>query len=98
MGTVIGWMRGSVNRRIIKPEYQHYFGSFLLQLSMVVGTTLIPFFTFQHLGGKERGAVLAYGVVMLSLGGTCILSAPFVSALRNGLIYCLVGSIGFGIF
>lgn len=90
-------MRGSVNR-LIKPEYQHYLGSFLLQVSVVVGVTLIPFFTFQHLGGRERGAALAYGVVSLSLGGACILSAPFVSALRNGLVYCLVGSIGFGIF
>ena len=90
-------MRGSVYR-FIKPEYQHYLGSFLLQASVVVGVTLIPFFTFQHLGGRERGASLAYGVVSLSLGGACILSAPFVSAVRNGLVYCLVGSVGFGVF
>jgi MFS family permease len=96
-GTATGWMRGSVNR-LIKPEYQHYLGSFLLQVSMVIGVTLIPFFTFQHLGGRERGAALAYGVTMLSLGVVCILSSPFVSALRNGLIFCLVGSIGFGVF
>ncbi len=87
----------SVNR-LIKAEYQHYLGSFLLQVSMVVGVTLIPFFTFQHLGGRERAAAMAYGIQMLSLGGACILSAPLVSALRNGLIFCLVGSVGFGVF
>lgn len=90
-------MRGSVNRRI-KPEYQHYLGSFVLQASVVAGVTLVPFFTFQHLGGRERATALAYGVISLSLGGACILSAPFVSALRNGLTYCLIGSVGFGVF
>lgn len=84
--------------RHVKPECQHYLGSFLLQASMMMAMTLIPFFTFQHLGGRERAAALAYGVQTLSLGGACFLSAPFVSALRNGLICCLVGSIGFGVF
>jgi MFS family permease len=85
-------------RRIIKPEIQHYLGSFLLQTSMMVAMTMIPFFTFQHLGGKERAAALVYGVQTLSLGATCFLSAPFVSKLRNGLICCLIGAAGFGTF
>lgn len=82
----------------VKPEYQHYLGSFLLQASMMVAMTLIPFFTFQHLGGRERAAALAYGVQTLCLGVTCLVSAPFVSALKNGLICCLIGSVGFGVF
>lgn len=85
-----------MNRRI-KPEYQHYVGSFLLQASMMLGMTLVPFFTFEHLGGKERAAATIYGVQMLSLGATCMLSAPFVTALRNGLVCCLIGICGFGV-
>jgi MFS family permease len=85
-------------RRCIKPEIQHYLGSFLLQTSHVVALTLIPFFTFQHLGGKERAAALVYGVQTLSIGATCFLSAPLVSKLRNGLTCCLIGAAGFGIF
>lgn len=85
-------------RRFIKPEIQHYLGSFLLQTSHSVAMTLIPFFTFQHLGGKERAAALVYGLQTLSLGATCFLSAPLLSKVRNGLICCLVGAAGFGIF
>jgi MFS family permease len=87
-----------VRDKTLKPEHQHYLGSFLLQCAMMLGMTLVPFFTFEHLGGKERAAALAYGVQMLSLGATCILSAPFVTGLRNGLLCCLVGIIGFGVF
>lgn len=91
----MGWL--SVNRRL-KPEYQHYLGSFLLQVSMIVAWTIVPFYTFQHLRGGVRAAALAYGVLTLSLGATCLMSVPFVSTLRNGLLCCLVGSIGFGVF
>lgn len=84
--------------RLIKPELQHYLGSFLLQGAMMIAMTTIPFFCFQHLGGKERAAALAYGVQTLSLGITCLISAPFVSRWRNGLIGCLIGSLGFGTF
>ena len=85
-------------RRFVQPELQHYLGSFLLQTAMMVAMTLIPFFCFQHLGGNERSAALAYGVQTLSLGLTCFLSAPFVSKWKNGLLGCLIGSIGFGAF
>jgi MFS family permease len=85
-------------RRPITPELQHYLGSFLLQTAMIAALTLIPFFCFQHLGGRERSAALAYGVQTLSLGITCFLSAPFVSRWQNGLWGCLIGAIGFGAF
>ena len=85
-------------RKIIKPETQHYLGSFMLQTSHSIAMTLIPFFTFQHLGGKERAAALVYGVQTLSLGATFFLSAPLLSKLRNGLTCCLIGAAGFGIF
>ena len=84
--------------RLIKPELQHYFGSFVLQTAHMAAMTLIPFFCFQHLGGRERSAALIYGVETLSLGMTCFLSAPFVSRWKNGLFGCLIGSLGFGIF
>ena len=85
-------------KRLIKPELQHYLGSFLLQTAMMAAMTLIPFFCFQHLEGKERSAALAYGVQTLSLGVTCFLSAPLVSKWKNGLLGCLIGSFGFGAF
>ena len=85
-------------RRLLQPELQHYFGSFLLQTAMMVGMALIPFFCFQHLGGETRSAALAYGVQTLSLGITCFFSAPFVRRWKNGLHGCLVGSVGFGAF
>ena len=84
--------------RPIEPELQHYLGSFLLQTAMMAAMTLIPFFCFQHLGGGERSAALAYGVQTLSLGITCFVSAPFVSHWRNGLLGCFVGAAGFGAF
>ena len=85
-------------RWTIHPEQRHYLGSFLLQTAMIEALTLIPFFCFQHLGGRERSAALAYGVQTLSLGVTCFISAPFVSRWRNGLLGCLIGALGFGTF
>jgi MFS family permease len=70
----------------------------MLQTAMMAAMTLIPFFCFQHLGGMERSAALVYGVQTLSLGITCFISASFVSRWRNGLIGCVIGSIGFGVF
>lgn len=88
---------GSPTRRLT-PEFQHYVGTFLLQLAMMIAMTVIPFFTFQHLGGREWDAALAYGVQVLSLGVACLLSASFISVLRNALLCCLIGSVGFGAF
>ncbi|WP_263367406.1 MFS transporter [Edaphobacter bradus] len=84
--------------RYLKSEFQHYLGAFLLQLAMMIAMTVIPFFTFQHLGGRERAAAMAYGVQVLSLGVACLLSASFISVLPNVLLCCLIGSAGFGVF
>lgn len=65
---------------------------------MMLGMTLVPFFTFEHLGGQERAAAIVYGVQTLSLGAICMVSASFVSTFRNALTWCLVGICGFGVF
>jgi MFS family permease len=64
---------------------------------MMLGMTLIPFFV-KGIGGDERSVAIAYGVQMVALGATCLISAPFLTRVKNGLPWCLLGISGFGIF
>lgn len=63
----------------------------LLDCSMIVGVTALPFFVFDRLGGGARmsGAVMA--VHALAYAACSLTSSGFVSRARNGLVWAMVG-------
>ena len=63
----------------------------MLDSSMIVGVTALPFFVFDRLGGGARmsGAVMA--VHALAYAACSLTSSGFVSRARNGLVWAMVG-------
>ncbi len=73
-----------------------YAAAFLLDFSVMIGLTAMPFFIFDRLGGGEAlsGAVGAVQMALYSAG--CLVSAVFVSGTRNVLRPALAGVGTFG--
>lgn len=82
----------------MKAENRHYLAMFFLQTSMMLGMTLIPFFIFDHLNGDALSVAIAYGVQSLALGVVCLVSAPFLTGVKNGLFWSIIGAFGFAFF
>lgn len=77
------------------PHRRMYGAAFLLDFSVAVGLTAMPFFIFQRLHGGPTmsGTIGALQMAIYALG--CLLSAGLVSRTRNGLKLALGGVAAF---
>jgi len=68
-----------------------YLAAFLLDFSVAVGLTAIPFFIFERLGGGPTmsGVIGALQMGIYALG--CLCSATLVTRSKNGLFLALIG-------
>jgi MFS family permease len=73
------------------PHRRMYLAAFLLDFSVAVGLTAIPFFIFERLGGGPTmsGVIGALQMGIYALG--CLCSATLVTRSKNGMFLALVG-------
>lgn len=77
--------------RFLQPHHRMYLAAFLLDFSVAVGLTTMPFFIVEHIHG---GAALSGTVGALQMGlyaVGCLVSAGFVAHSRNSLYWALTG-------
>ena len=74
-----------------------YAAAFLLDFSVAIALTALPFFIFERLGGGPAmsGAVGAFQMAIYAAG--CLLSARFVTAARSGLYLAIIGVSAFAL-
>ena len=74
-----------------------YLAAFLLDFSVAIGFTAMPFFIFDRLNGGAAlsGTVGALQMAFYAVG--CLISAGFVSRARNGMHLALAGLCAFGL-
>ena len=80
---------------MFRPHHRICYAAFLLDLSVMMGITAMPFLVRDRLGGNEAmsgtfGAAqgMAYAVI-------CLVSTGFVSRSKNGLIWATVGLVAY---
>ena len=80
-------------RRFFQAHHRMYLAAFLLDFSVAVGFTAMPFFIFERLNGGAAlsGTVGAFQMALYAIG--CLASARFVSRARNSLFWA-VGGVG----
>ncbi len=80
-----------IARWFCQAHHRMYLAAFLLDFSVAVGLTAMPFFIFERLHGGVAlsGTVGAVQMALYSIG--CLLSAGFVSRAKQGLHWALAG-------
>ena len=73
------------------PHRRMYLAAFLLDFSVAIGLTAMPFLIYERLGGGPglSGAVGAFQMALYA--GGCLLSARFVARAADGLRWALAG-------
>ncbi|MFA6243795.1 MAG: MFS transporter [Candidatus Hydrogenedentales bacterium] len=73
------------------PYRRMYLAAFLLDFSVAIGLTAMPFFIYQRLNGGVALSGTVGAVQMAVYAAGCFLSAGFVSRARNSLNWALLG-------
>ncbi|MBL7648144.1 MAG: MFS transporter [Candidatus Hydrogenedentes bacterium] len=82
---------------LLKPHHRMYAAAFLLDFSVAIALTALPFFIFERLGGGPAmsGAVGAFQMAIYAAG--CLLSARYVTGARSGLYLAIIGVAAFAL-
>ena len=81
------------------PQAYHrmYLSAFLLDFSVAIGLTAVPFFIYERLYGGAGLSGLVGAIQMALYAAGCLLSAAFVSRSRNTLHWALAGVAVFAV-
>lgn len=81
--------------RLCQAHHRMYWAAFLLDFSVAIGLTAMPFFIFERLDGGAALSGTVGAIQMAVYAAGCLVSAGFVSRVRNSLHWA---PIGVGIF
>ncbi len=80
-----------------RPHHRMYLAAFLLDFSVAVGFTAMPFFVIQHLNGGAALSGTVGAVQMAVYAFACLASAAMVSRARHPLVWAVGGVLGFAV-
>jgi MFS family permease len=84
---------------IVQPHRRMYLAAFLLDSSVAIGLTAMPFLVFERLGGGAAFSGTIGAVQMALYAAGCLASAGFVARMaKNGLLWALAGVAAFAGF
>ncbi len=80
-----------------RPQHRMYLAAFLLDFSVAVGFTAMPFFVIQQLNGGAALSGTVGAVQMAVYAFACLASAAMLSRARNPLVWAVGGVLGFAV-
>ncbi len=78
-----------------KEHLKHSLAAFLLDTAVTTGMTAMPFFIYRQLGGDSQTSGTIGGLQSACYAIVCLVSSPFLSRSRNGMVWGIAGCLWF---